>query len=174
MRHPNHMPNRPTFERSTLPPTLAYGTTAFPHSCEAWSRLLITRSFFFQARCRSFLSAIRRITSIVSVPMRKGLEGNEWLEVPVATAELRYHPDPGPDCAQGCLRPNFLKLPHPTGRNALIVVTTLPLGMREGKHAPRLRSARVFPHKSTPCGLLHRKDCLQGIEIPTLISQPSS
>ena len=29
-RHPSHMPNRPTIERSTLPPTLAYGTKAFP------------------------------------------------------------------------------------------------------------------------------------------------
>ncbi len=66
-----YRPNRPTFERSTLHPTLAYGTIAFPHSCGAWSRLLITRGPFFQASCRGFLPAIRRRTSIVSARMRK-------------------------------------------------------------------------------------------------------
>jgi hypothetical protein len=43
---------------------------------------------------------------------------------------------------------------------------------REGKHAPRLHSARVFrvPHQSTPCGFLHRT----GVENPALITQPDS
>ncbi len=43
--------------------------------------------------------------------------------------------------------------------------------------APRLRTARVFPRRSTPCDLLHRKDCLQGfrfIQNPAAITRPTS